>query len=366
MAPFRPRARAALILNFTAGNYHWGCYGASMELLETLLERGYFVNWLGVETTHNAAPAPPDLASYSDPEFARRFFAANREVWLALRHADVVVVNGEGTLHGTGNGPRNLLYMAYAARHLLGKPVHLVNASYFPSGREGKTEAAEALYGLVARTLDHVVPREARSRAELGRLGVAAPQGFDCLPRFIARLGSVRAPGAAAGPILLSGGATLNAAAAERLGRTLAAALPPDRPVRFLTGAKGMPAREDGATFEVLRAHLPGLELRTAASFEAWLGEIAGAASLVSARFHHTLAAAALGTPLIAFPSNTPKVEAVLEMLDLPPPLAIEAESFGAALAATLPRTLAGEAGVAPGDAVARVVALAEANFAGL
>ena len=47
--------------------------------------------------------------------------------------------------------------------------------------------------------------------------------------------------------------------------------------------------------------------------------EIGSAACLISARFHHSLAAIAQQTPVIAFPSNTPKVEATVEMLGLEP-----------------------------------------------
>jgi polysaccharide pyruvyl transferase WcaK-like protein len=366
MASYRPPFRSAVILNFTASTYHWGCYGTSMEILETLRERGYFVNWLTVETTHHAGPTPNDLASYEDPAFARGFFGANREILLALQHADVVVINGEGTLHRLGKGPRNLLYLAHAARRFLSKPVHLINHSFFPAGDEAPAEAADALYSLVARGLDHVVPREALSKAVLDRLGVASRQGFDCLPRFIARVGTCRPAGAAGGPILLSGGVTLDERSAERLGQALAAALPAQRPVRFLTGAKSAPAREDASVFAQIRSQLPRLELRTAVSVEAWLEEIAGAACLISARFHHSLAAASLGTPLISFPSNTPKVEAALSMLGLPEPLRIEANELGPELTGRVAAALAGEEGVAADGAVADVRELAAANFIGL
>ena len=31
-----------LLLNFTVDGYHWGCYGTSIELYDSLIERGYY------------------------------------------------------------------------------------------------------------------------------------------------------------------------------------------------------------------------------------------------------------------------------------------------------------------------------------
>jgi polysaccharide pyruvyl transferase WcaK-like protein len=360
------REKSAVILNFTAGSYHWGCYGTAMEVYESLLERGYFVSWVPVEMTHALQPSPETIASYDDAEFHKTFLTLNHDLLLAFQQADVVVINGEGTLHRLHAGPRNLLYLAYLAKRYLGKRVHLLNGSFFPSGSVEADPQAETLYGGVARLLDRVTPREVRSRAVLERLGVACEQGFDCLPRFIARLRLTRSPAAKDGPILLAGGVTFRGEDCERLGRALAEALPSDRPVRFLTGAKRAPAREDQPAFEALRAHLPGLELRCAGAMGEWLDEIASAACMISARFHHSLAAIALQTPVIAFPSNTPKIEASFEMLGLEPPLTLQRADLAGALRARLAPALAGEGGVASRDAIERIVQLADANFAGL
>ena len=48
-----------------------------------------------------------------------------------------------------------------------------------------------------------------------------------------------------------------------------------------------------------------------------WLDVISHCACMVSARFHHTLAAISLGTPCLVFPSNTPKTNASMEMLSM-------------------------------------------------
>lgn len=53
-----------------------------------------------------------------------------------------------------------------------------------------------------------------------------------------------------------------------------------------------------------------------AKSLEDWLRCIEGSSLLISGRFHHSIAAACLGTNFIAFNSNTPKVEGLCMLLD--------------------------------------------------
>ncbi len=61
----------------------------------------------------------------------------------------------------------------------------------------------------------------------------------------------------------------------------------------------------------------------------AWLQTIATARILISGRFHHTIAAAVLGTPSVTFSSNTPKIEEIRQTLGLEPPLAFDGQLAG-------------------------------------
>jgi hypothetical protein len=54
-----------------------------------------------------------------------------------------------------------------------------------------------------------------------------------------------------------------------------------------------------------------------AQSLDDWLHCIEEASLLISGRFHHSIAAACLGTSFIAFNSNTPKVEGLCMLLDV-------------------------------------------------
>ena len=43
--------KKATLLNFTADSYHWGCYGTSIEIYHTLLEKGFYVNTVSVDVS---------------------------------------------------------------------------------------------------------------------------------------------------------------------------------------------------------------------------------------------------------------------------------------------------------------------------
>ena len=355
----------ALILNFTANTYHWACYGTSLEIYLTLQERGYYVNWLDVRSTHAIEPNPTNGKDFEDSAFAKRFFAANKSVYHQLTEADLIVVNGEGTLHHLRAASVNLLFLMYAARRYLQKPVHLINHSFFPSGSVEPDERADALYRAVALTLTRVVPREIASAAVLERLGLSVVQGFDCLPRFLLRHGitAERRPGA---PLVLSGGVLLTPGQSAKIAAAAATAAVPGQPIHFLTGAKSFPAREDDMTFQAMREVIPSLVRIDARSMSEWAGSIAGAAAVISARFHHTIAAAAVGTPVVVFPSNTPKVHAICEMFGLPPPVDLEAPDFIERAGAEIKDALATEKALADAAHRQTILRLAENNFLGI
>jgi polysaccharide pyruvyl transferase WcaK-like protein len=275
------------------------------------------------------------------------------------------VVNGEGTLHRSYRAPLNLLFLMHAARNIFGKPVYLINHSFFPSGGESIDPAADGLYGRVARTLTRVVPREPVSRGILARLGVDCAQGFDCLPRYIARHGFTGAS-RPEGPLLLSGGVNMNAETAARVAAAVRPHLSPGRRVCFLAGAKGYPAPEDAVIYEWMRTGLPELELLEARTMESWLTAIATASCLVSGRFHHTIAAATLGTPAVTFPSNTPKTSAMCGLFGLDAPIAYTDPEFVTKSTHAIDAALRGQAGLTSPETLAAVLGYAENNFNGL
>lgn len=353
-----------MVLNFTANTYHWGCYGTSLEIYETLVDLGYYVSFVSIRTTQSLTPRPQQPGDFNDPAFAKTFCKANPSLYAALDEADVVVVNGEGSLHHLAPGPLNLLFLMHLAKSYLGKPVHLINHSFFPGGGTEPSNAADALYRMIAGTLDRVVPREPASSAVLARLGVKHTQGFDCLPRYLRRLGLER--GRTTASVAISGGVNLSGAQAAQIAAAVGR-ITPDHRHLFISGAKAYPAREDALIYTQMRAVLPSLELRNAASLEEWATVIAEAECLVSARFHHTIAAAALGTPIVLCPSNTPKTTGLCTMLKLPPPCVAAADSeLRPVVQESLEEALAGKSRTVTAQTQAEILGLAAHNFTGL
>lgn len=353
----------ALLLNFTANTYHWGCYGTSLELWQTLVDRGYCVQTIDVRDAHVWTHTPQHVNDFDDSACGVAFLKSNLSLYHALLSADVVVVNGEGTLHGPNRAAIHLLYVMYLAKVNFKKPVHLINCSFFPTDDAQPHEGLDALYGKVARVLDSVVPRETLSRQVLHRLGVSAPQGFDCLPRFIDRHGllasHVHTP-----TVLVAGGVNMTQLQAQTFGQLLTRVQQPGVRLGFLMGAKSSVNPEDERIYQEMKKHCPTLEALTAHSMKDWLHTLAHAACLVSARYHHTLAAASVGTPTVVFPSNTPKIDASMQMLgvgaiwNLDQDAAELADLITDALHQRLPA-------IAPTQ-VAHVVALAAHNFDGI
>lgn len=352
-----------LLLNFTVDGYHWGCYGTSIELYDSLIERGYYVNYHTVNEAHSKlAEVPTELKDFDSAEQAKRFTTANLSLFSDMVAADVVVCNGEGTLHRNNLAPWNLLYLMYFSKKHLEKRVHLINHSSYPSGSLEVSEHVDVLYGGVLRTLDLVASREINSTANLKRLSIDVVQSFDCLPRFIDRYAVARTV-SPDGPILVSGGMALNEQQCKGIAEGVAPLVSKQRPAIFITGAKTNPAVEDKKQYELMCSILPALQFSEAATVGEWL-EIIGAGSvLVSGRFHHTIAAASLLTPVVCLPSNTMKIEGICSMLGLNAPIPGGLESRSNIITRGITQALDGESPTISSDTLTEILALGERNF---
>ncbi len=135
-----------LLLNFTEDGYHRGCYGTSIELYDSLIERGSYVNYHTVNEAHSKlSEVPTELKDFDSAEQAKRFTTANLSLFSDMVAADVVVCNGEGTLHRNNLAPCNFLYVLYSSTKYLEKRVHLINHSSYPSGSLKVSEHVDVL-----------------------------------------------------------------------------------------------------------------------------------------------------------------------------------------------------------------------------
>lgn len=310
-------AKKALIVNFTGNSYHWGCYGTSMEIYHSLLERGYYIETIDVNVTHSISPSVENVEDFDNKEFFKRFNELNSSLIRSLYHSDVVVVNGEGTLHRLGKGALNLLYIMYICKKYLNRTVHLINFSCFPNGNSELPRNVANIYPSCIKFLDKVVTRDHISNKILSQCGVEVTQSFDCLPRFLARYGEENSH-SPDGSILVTGGVKFDNKRYEVLADFIDHFLKKNVQVKFLLGAKFSPANEDIMLYKKLKQNqkLSNLKVVEAQSMRQWIDEFKSASFLFSARFHHSIAALTIGTPFRYFDSNTPKINAIIETID--------------------------------------------------
>jgi polysaccharide pyruvyl transferase WcaK-like protein len=311
----------AILLNDTTDWYHWGCTATSLGLKSLIGERYELIDSVPIQTTYKLARPPNSPEQFHAPAFYTLHAPDNADLYRRIGRADCVFVHGEGTIHGLGRAPINLLYMTHAARKHLGKPVYMVNHSVYPrSGRPADDAAAHAFYRSIYAAFDYVAVRETLSKQIADRLGLPAVQSFDCLPLTAARL--FPEPPAKQKTLAIAGSVAFDAAG-------LAALVTFGNDMRrrgyepvVITGAQANPAADDRRFLTALRAaDTGGWTYVEAASLKEWLATIGSAALLVSGRFHHTLAAFAMRTPFVMLNSNTPKMPALAQMLGAPEPI---------------------------------------------
>lgn len=364
--------QVALILNDTSNAYHWGCFGTSTEIRLSLEDAGYQVTRFGVTDVHGLKTPPRTGNHIHDAGFRRVFLADNPALATALKAADVVVVNGEGTLHGLSQAAMNLLYVSHLAKTECQKRVHLINSSLFPQLGHGNDAEIGKFYSELLAPLDSIVVREPLSYRQATQIGLEVELGFDCLPRYLDRplnrdgVGQRAEIGGAGEPqIVLGGGLGLDP---NFFGSVIddIRALSPSASLVYVTGAPGNAAQDDDNTLAVLGASELNFEHRVVESFTEWCRLLASATYLISGRFHHTIAATFLGTPAVTFQAGTPKINGISEAFGFPAP--IDCSNVNA-------RQLARERceqcldGKAPALGEARrtdLLALAAKNFAGL
>lgn len=317
-------SKTALILNDTSAAYHWGCYGTSTELRQSLEDLGYTVTLFGVADVYALKTPPKNDRHLVEEGFRRVFLSDNPHLHDAFSQTDLVLVNGEGTLHGVSQAALNLLYISNLAKTHFHKQVHLVNTSLYPCDWRPLEENVARLYRDMLSPLDRLVVREPTSLRIAQEMGVEAHQGFDCLPRHLHRTGQLSSA-SGDGAIILGGGLGLSPEVFASFLKD-AESLIQDRPLVYLTGAQGYPAQDDAEVIDALKSSGVNIQHQDVTTFEDWIAAIKNAACLVSGRFHHTIAAAFTGTPSLCFQAGTPKINGLCEALDFPNPIDSAAE----------------------------------------
>lgn len=360
----------ALLLNDTSYWYHWGCTATTLALHEGLRKRGYWADSIAITTFNRLMPLPSSIEDFDNGDLFHRFAEANPTLVERIRRCDDVIINGEGTLHGLGHPPLALLYTAYVAKRRLGKNTQIVNHSCYPETHGNpEQQIADRVYRLVYGAMDYVAVRESRSAGVLAGLGIRAAESFDCLPLFVARHGPQPLPfDRPRKRVVMAGSVALSPAVIEVMAGLGNTVVKRGFELQILVGANAYLAADDIQFVNAIHRQLKGkYTLVSAHSESAWLGTISGAALLISGRFHHSIAAACLGTPLAVASSNTRKIEGMIDRLQLSPE-SIWLDCADPAQASETVGKLLDEpqAGLAESRALTKLTELAELNFTGL
>ena len=311
-------ARTALLLNDTSFWYHWGCSCTSLAIHTQLRKKWDIVISLPIHQTNQLEGLPDTIDAFDDVTYFSQFSKRYPDIITPLKRADIVYINGEGTLHGVSAQSVGLLYLAWISKTQLGKQVHIINHSCYPEDNTvvGNTPAYQ-LYKKVYQAVDYVAVREVKSQAVISDMGVKAQPSFDCLPLFIDRY-CHQQPKQKNNKIIIAGSVSWGANSIQALGEFVDKLSRNGYSPTLLIGANAHLAADDVRFVERLqKSCMENLKITLATSEIEWLNEIANAALLVSGRFHHSIAAAFLNTPFIVLESNTPKIEGVMEMFSL-------------------------------------------------
>lgn len=226
--------------------------------------------------------------------------------------ADLVVINGEGSLHDNSPAVRNVLDLA-SRRWKLGRPTALVNSSWFDND-------PESTRGLAA--FDLVAMRDSISRRNVLEAGIATLEA----PDLAVREGMARRPKEpwrdGAGPVMVSDSTRTEKTRvlrdlASKRGWTYLPVLYP--PVVPRPGAKSRKiwkkcrmARMMGPLAGWLMSPRYYAHLIGASDLESYCRKLVASGGVVTGRFHTACLCVALGVPVVVISSNTPKIEALL------------------------------------------------------
>jgi len=366
--------RKIFLLNDTENWYHFGCAGTSMGLKNKLTNLGFEVNPISLPALQKIFLIPESLEDFVSNGFYEKWRSdeyIKTSVIRGIEDSHIVLINGEGSIHGANFYPRLLLYIAHISKTRFGKEVQIINHSCFPNDFDLKSETNYDIYGLVYKELDFVAAREILSYNIIRGFNTDVVQAFDCLPLFIKR--SYKGTESGGGDYVVLSGGIATFRDLPEIYHEISSYLDSEFGCRciFLSGAKSFPSEDDRQLIDRLtQLDNSQIGLKEAGTIQEWLEIIARSKLLISGRFHHTIASIMLGTPYIAFESNTPKVAAMCMTCNMPGPVLITDRVCNDVID-EIKRQIA-ERFAAPADFIAtrdckeRIIDMAGKNFSGL
>ena len=126
----------ALLINDTSKWYHFGCAGTSTALKEEIIKLGYELTALPISETYKISSVHFDYGGFLETKNYEKFVYYNQDLDKLLKEHDIIIINGEGTLHGNRQAPIGLLYVAYIAKKILNKHVEILDLNLFETKKQ--------------------------------------------------------------------------------------------------------------------------------------------------------------------------------------------------------------------------------------
>ena len=338
------RGTYALLLNDTSNWYHWGCSCTTIAIHDHLRTAWPSVVHIPIYKTKSLDYLPTSEDAFDSDEGFSRFCESYPELVETIKHASAVYINGEGSLHDLTSQSLGLLYLAYVAKVRWHLSVHIINHSCYPSTSSATDESlARAIYRKVYSRLDTIAVREPVSAGLLAStMSLDVKRTFDCLPLFIEKHYSVLGTSSRSGDcggelsddtettqIVIAGSVAWTKDVITAVKKAIKKLAGQGCSLSILMGASAKPAADDLRFIDQLSDVIGSdASLVNAQSELEWLRTIDQASLLISGRFHHTIAAAFLDTPFIVMNSNTPKIEGLLQMLEIDSFLSVDSEQL--------------------------------------
>lgn len=313
-----------LLLNDTSDWYHWGCTGTSQAIKEEILRRGHDLNSIPINYTTTNACQPKYAEDYQSNDFYNKACHENQALFDTISDADIIVINGEGTIHHNNEAVNRLFYLSYVASTRLNKRVQIINHSSYPEvAREPKFVPIFQLYKIIYSTLDYIAIREHISHRLLSLMKIDCTLSFDCLPLSIKKA-APEINKNKTDRVLIAGSVSLTHQGVKELSKFIKQLNVNNVEVGILTGASDHMAKDDNAFLETLSKYdCEWKNIKTNSLIE-WYDAISTASVLISGRFHHSIAAAFLNTPFLLFNSNTLKNTALCETFKVQGPYSFD------------------------------------------
>ncbi len=316
-------------MNDTFDWYHWGCTATSSAIRKRISQKGFDILCVPINYTYDFKNPPKKLEDFDDIHLFNQARTAQKDIFDEIDKSDAVVINGEGTLHHVTRISVSLLYMAYASKRFLHKPVHIINHSVYPKNvTVAEEDISFFLYKTIYEKMDFIAIREHISHNLMRQLGVDAELSFDCLP--ITVMEDYRPETTPVGKkVVISGSISFGEQKISDLVKYMKHMKQNGFDIHVLMGSRTLPAKDDVQFVQCLKEHdFHAWDLIRASSLKEWLDCIGSAGVFVSGRFHHSLAAIFLKVPCVLMESNTPKNTALAETFMLDPPLRFSSDAF--------------------------------------